>query len=246
MSLTKGVAPGTGTVHPGTPFTYVLTATNNGPAAATGVSVRDPLPAPLQFVAASDGCTNQAGTVTCAPGHDVLAGAQLIYLVTVKLPSDYTGGDITNIATVFADNDDNPGNNTAQYTVPVSSSADIALVKGVPPGIGPVRPGQPFTYRLTVTNSGPDLATGVTVHDRLPVPLEFVAADPGCQLAGRELTCTAPDPIPVGGQYTWLYTVKLPPSASKTQISNTATVTSSTVDPDLSNNTSTTTVEVAP
>lgn len=59
--LEKSVSPA-GSVVPGTTLTYTVTATNTGDAAATGVSVSDPLPANTAFVSASVS-TTLGGTV---------------------------------------------------------------------------------------------------------------------------------------------------------------------------------------
>jgi len=58
-------------VTAGSPITYTVTASNNGPSAATGVVVTDTLPAGVTFVSASSTqgtCTNAPGTVTCPVG----------------------------------------------------------------------------------------------------------------------------------------------------------------------------------
>ena len=47
---------------------YTLTAHNAGPNDATGVTINDSLPAGLDFLDASPGCDNNAGTVTCDIG----------------------------------------------------------------------------------------------------------------------------------------------------------------------------------
>ena len=65
-------------VPPGAPFSYTLSVSNAGPAAATGVRVVDTLPAAVSFVSASAGCTAGAGGVTCdlgglAPGGQATA-----------------------------------------------------------------------------------------------------------------------------------------------------------------------------
>ena len=42
----------------------------------------------------------------------------------------------------------------------------------------PAAAGQNFSYRLTVTNTGPADATGVILEDRLPAGVVFVSATP--------------------------------------------------------------------
>ncbi len=54
--------------------------------------------------------------------------------------------------------------------------ADLSVTKVDSPD--PVTVGQNLTYTLTVTNSGPDPATGVTLDDTLPGGVSFVSATP--------------------------------------------------------------------
>src|SRR5436190_17516586 len=65
LAITK---TGPATVAGGGPIAYALTATNNGPSDATGVTVSDTLPAGVTFVSASSSvgtCANASNTVTC-------------------------------------------------------------------------------------------------------------------------------------------------------------------------------------
>ena len=71
--------------------------------------------------------------------------------------------------------DPNTANNTARATV-TPQQADLALTKTVDnptPNVGDT-----ITYTITLTNNGPDAATGVTVTDLLPAGLTFVSASP--------------------------------------------------------------------
>lgn len=98
---------------------YVLTAANTGSAAATDVVLRDPLPDAMVFSAASDGCTEAGGTVTCTVGS-LAAGASAARTITVT-PS--TAGTVTNTATVSASNASDAAGST---TVTVTSPAEPA------------------------------------------------------------------------------------------------------------------------
>ena len=82
----------------------------------------------------------------------------------------------TNTATISdADQfDPNTGNNTASATE-TPQQADLAVTKTVSDATPNV--GDPITFTVTLTNSGPDAATGVQVTDLLPAGLTFVSAD---------------------------------------------------------------------
>jgi uncharacterized repeat protein (TIGR01451 family) len=105
------VKTGPALVTEGQTYSYTVVATNNGPATATGVTVSDAVPANTTFVSASPGCTQAAGTVTCAAGT-LAAGASSSFTVTVVAGT--AGSGITNTATVSADQADPvPANNTS-------------------------------------------------------------------------------------------------------------------------------------
>src|SRR5262249_56273095 len=69
--------------------------------------------------------------------------------------------------------DPDRGNNSAGITA-TPQQADLALAKTVSdatPNVGDV-----ITYTVTLTNNGPDAATGVTIDDLLPAGLSLVSA----------------------------------------------------------------------
>ncbi|MEA2922794.1 MAG: hypothetical protein QOF07_2759, partial [Bradyrhizobium sp.] len=86
LSITK-TAPTTATVS--SPLAYTIVAKNNGPAAATGVTVTDTLPAGVTFVSATSSqgtCTNASGTVTCTVGN-LASGASATITINVTTPA---------------------------------------------------------------------------------------------------------------------------------------------------------------
>lgn len=110
-------------VFAGSPLTYTVTMTNNGPDRATGVTLTDTLPAGVTFVSAvstQGSCTEAAGVVTCTIGN--MANGATVTVAIVVTP---TGpGVITNTAVVAGtETDPNTANNntTAQTTVNTTS-----------------------------------------------------------------------------------------------------------------------------
>lgn len=127
----------------------------------------------------------------------------------------------------------------------VQESAGLSITKSDSPD--PVTVGNVLTYTLTVTNSGPDQATGVTVTDVIPSSFTFNNATPSqgtCNpLVGQTLTCDL-GTIANGGNAT--ITITVTPTQAGI-ITNTAIVSGNEPDPDPDDNSDTesTTVEGA-
>src|SRR5207244_3959129 len=187
LAITK---TGPASVTTSSPITYTVTATNNGPSPATGVTVTDTLPAGVGFVSASSGCTNASGTVTCSVGN-LASGASAIITISATAPS--TAGTITNTATIGGNEaDPNTANNTASFTTTVTApvSADLAITNTGPAS---VTTSSPITYSVTATNHGPSTATGVVVTDTLPYGVTFKSANSTqgtCTNKKGTLTCS--------------------------------------------------------
>ena len=155
LALVKTAAPNP--VKAGQQLTYTLTATDNGPSNATGVTIVDTLPAGTSYISASgqSSATIAGQTLTLNVGN-LAAGASSTITVVVDVAST-ASGTITNTATVSGNQPDpNLANNTASVTtqidVPVvpTSVADLAIVKTANPIA--VTVGSDLTYTLVVTN----------------------------------------------------------------------------------------------
>jgi uncharacterized repeat protein (TIGR01451 family) len=102
-----------------------------------------------------------------------------------------------------------------------------------------------LTYTVTVTNNGPDTATSVTLTDNLPAETTFVSCSSTgggvCGGSGNNRTVTFAS-LALGESETITFVANVSCSvADGTAISNTASVTSFTPDPDLNNNSATAT-----
>ena len=69
-----------------------------------------------------------------------------------------------------------PGNNSSTATTNVTPQADLAVTKTVDNATPVV--GANVTFTITVTNNGPNGATGAQVADTLPSGYAFVSATP--------------------------------------------------------------------
>ena len=181
LSLTKTADPVNVIVGQNT--TYTIQVNNSGPANATGVTVSDLLPAGVTWISDDGGLAYDHLTGIWTIGAIPVSGTVTLH-ITVQVNHD---GTIINIAEVATsdqiDPDSTPGNHIvgeddqASASVGATLSADLSLDKTLNPasvGIGAIA-----TVTLTVSNAGPNPATGVTVKDILPVGLTYVSDDSG-------------------------------------------------------------------
>lgn len=158
----------------GSPLTYTVTLTNNGPSPATSVVLTDNLPASVTVLSV----TGTVGTTSPATGTvslDIatLASGASATLTIVVRPN--AAGTITDSASVTAaETDPNPANNTATTQTTVNAQADVAVaftnvVSSVPLGSN-------VTYTLVVTNFGPSPATNVVLTALLSSGTTYVSS----------------------------------------------------------------------
>ncbi|HEU4886888.1 MAG TPA: IPT/TIG domain-containing protein [Thermoanaerobaculia bacterium] len=135
---------------------------------------------------------------------------------------------------------------TAASAFTYTSNGDLSLTKTA--STDRVATSGSFSYVIAVSNSGPSSATDVTVTDTLPTGMALVSASGtgwSCSDNGAApptITCTmltlaagAANPITVN---------VTAPATSNPALTNTASVTSTSSDPNLSNNSGSATVEV--
>jgi uncharacterized repeat protein (TIGR01451 family) len=128
MAITKTGAPNP--VTEGSPLTYTLVVTNNGPASATNVAVMDTLPSVVTYLSSTvtpssqGSCSEANGTVTCLLG--TMANAATATISILSIPGQ--PGMVGNTATVTADQTDpNQANNSSTWTETITAPTKIAL-----------------------------------------------------------------------------------------------------------------------
>jgi len=164
-------------VNAGERLTYTLSISNVGANNTAGVIVSDVLASGLNFVSA----TTTRGSYNAATGQwsvGTLAVNQIATLTLAITPSISLAGKIvTNTAAIVAQdlNDLNNANNTA--SVPIGVGVDLALTQSA--GRSPTPVGLPISFTVTISNAGPNLASGIIVTDAWPsTKLSFVNAVP--------------------------------------------------------------------
>ena len=145
-----------------------------GPDAATGVTVNDLLPPGLTFVSANP----SQGTYTPGTGVWTVGMVDPSFARTLVIQARVAGsGAATNTATISHSDQFDPqtGNDTSSATE-TPQQADVSITKTVSdptPNVGDV-----VIFTVTVSNAGPDPATGVQVHDLLPAGLTLILNTP--------------------------------------------------------------------
>ncbi|MBC5773419.1 DUF11 domain-containing protein [Pontibacter sp. KCTC 32443] len=165
----KNMASGT-TFNNGDEVTYTITAKNLGPNNATGVAITDLLPSGLTLVNA----TTATGTYNATDGIWTLGALSNGATATLTLKATINKlGTITTTATLNSragfELDDQASNNTASNTVTVLPTADVAVTNTVN-NTSPNQ-NQDVIYTIKVTNNGPNHATDVTISNQIPTGL---------------------------------------------------------------------------
>ena len=182
LSLTKTVVDGDTTPLVGTEITFQIAITNDGPETATGVEVTDLLPSGYDFqtFSSSTGTYDEISGIWSIGNLENGDIETLLIDVIVNPTGDYLNTTEVTASNVL-DGDSSPGNGDVTeddyaevLTIPVPEEADLSLVKTVVNNITTPEVGDEIVFQITVTNNGPDTATGVEVVDQLPIGFDFV------------------------------------------------------------------------
>ena len=149
---------------------WTLNITNNGPSNATGVVVRDVLPEGLEYLEDDSGLYDP---VTGTLNIGFLAVGEVI-VVNIKTLVKKTGVIVNKANVTAKEYDYNLTNNFDESNVNVNPACDLAVVKTVNASV--VNIGDVIKWTLTVTNNGPDTATGVVARDVIPKGLIVISS----------------------------------------------------------------------
>ncbi len=206
-----------------------LNATISDPLPANTTFLNQTGTGPFQHGCSHNGGT--PGTVTC-PAVDIPTGLSTLD-ITVQLSPNAPSGNLANTATITTAGTGTIAVGTSTTTATVAPCATLLVTKIVqsavtqasnPNQTGPIGPASPnggtgttgtavlpgtrMTYRLNVSNSGPNPVSNIRVLDTLPSNLKFVSATQtsgfstifSCQQVGSvdpngfggQVQCTAP------------------------------------------------------
>jgi len=205
-------------VGPSSDVTYTLTVKNIGNAAATGVTITDPVPANTTFVSADGGGTNSAGTVTWS-GLTMAAGSSTAVHFTASIASAIKN----KVASIVNDgvkvtSAQGPFTTGSPFITPIAPPYAVTLAPASQTDGGKV--GTSVSYTVTVSNRGFN-ADSYTMSATSPWAASFF--DSTCTTAQ-----TTTPAIAAGGTSTVCVKVAIPTTAANGAI-NAATVTTTSV-----------------
>ncbi len=228
-------------------LTYTVNVANSNLNKADNVIVTIPLPVGTSYVSGS-GCSLSGSNAVCDFG-------------TINKNNNATGSFIVNApsspgtisATATVTTSDTNQNATKQQTITttvIAATANLALT-ALTASPNPVDANGTLTYSLSVRNNGTGTASNLTLKDKLPSGIATsdvnLTASGGsgwsCTAASGIVTCTLAS-LSNGSTSTFPIVVKAPSAVGT--ITNEANVTSTTTDPDLSDNNRSVTTTVVP
>ena len=216
LAVTK--TDGVTTVVPGTAVSYTITVTNNGPTTIQSFTLDDTLPVALQGVLFTPSVgTYDTSTLTWS-GFGDFAEGESVTLTIAGTVNPAATGPLTNTVVVTPPMnapDTNIANNTAVDVDDLTPMAVLIIDKQLTTDL--VR-GQQAIYTITVRNSGPSVATNVSVTDVLPASLTYVSG------SGIGWTCPSPGSIGTDGHAVCNLLAPLPAGESR-RVDLTVTVT---------------------
>jgi uncharacterized repeat protein (TIGR01451 family) len=180
VGKTESIDPVVAGSGPGN-LVYVVSVTNNGPSAASGVMVAEDLTLPAGV--SRDSVVPSAGIFADVVAPDGIWTLDLLSGATATLTISLTVGDttatgvdvISDTATVTGTGGGetliNNGDDSATEATSVTAESDLTITKI--DDQDPVDAGMPLQYTIEVTNNGPSDATDVVVNDVLPAGVVF-------------------------------------------------------------------------
>ncbi len=182
-------------IYAGSTVVYELLVRNAGDSEAIDVVITDTLPAGTAYIDTPSNnwtCQENSGVVVCETALIARNGVSDPLVMTVVMPPD--AGQINNNATTLsALPDPDVSNNSTSLLTMVDGAAELG-VRAIP-NTTQINVGDPLTFTVLVSNTGPSAAAQVTMT--LAIPTNFASYsgyagdDWACQMVTGELVCTA-------------------------------------------------------
>ncbi|WP_232285890.1 T9SS type B sorting domain-containing protein [Aquimarina agarilytica] len=192
LSIRKTTVGGETRAQPGDELRFQITVSNAGPDMATNVQAEDLLPIGFEFIRFSTTSGNYDPVSGLWDIDDVPAnGSQTIFIdVVVKEPTN-TPNEFVNNALIIASDQIDPNSDVSsdasvddladgipdddEVSFPIQVAiADLSISKSVSNEMPNV--GETLIFTLSITNDGPNIASGVAVQDILPIGFSQISA----------------------------------------------------------------------
>jgi uncharacterized repeat protein (TIGR01451 family) len=234
--LAVGLMPSPNVLSVGGNVTFSLSITNNGPSAASGVTVTNVYPAGFVLLdeSVSQGSLNVYGNTVVFSFGALAKGAQATATITATAVNS---GTLIATASATANQIDPVTiNNLVSAPVTVGPAADVALGLAAIPN--PVVLSSNLTFVTTVTNYGPSSATNVIVTQSIPIGVNVIStslSQGSSSFVGGNLVCDLGSLRPGG-----VATISVVVTTTKLgNLASTASVSSPVADPNQANNSAT-------
>ena len=195
VDLVAGLTAAPEPVVAGASLSWTLSATNGGPADATGVTGTFTPPAGAVLGPLPAECAASTGTVVCTWGGLAVGASDTSVLVADVDPAT-VGTLVGALVVAGTETEAAPGDETASVTSAVNAAADLQIVGSATPD--PVTAGDNGTWTFDVVNVGPSDATGVTLALALDADLTLVSTAGCAEDPSGAPTCTL-GTLPSGG-----------------------------------------------
>lgn len=231
-------------VNPDTTLTYTVVVSNAGPNTATGVRLIDTTPSALSNPQYSldNGTTWRSWTSPYSIG-DIANGDSVTILIRGIVNSTAIGSIENTAIVTTTTTDPNPTNNTTTVVTPINTpTADVSVVKTTTSTS--VAPGDQIIYSIAIANAGPSTAQGIVLNDIVPATLQSMQYSLNNGTTWQNWTGSYRVGTLVKGAATTILLRGTVRSDAKGRVNNLAQVTSTTIDPDLTNNASSVTIPI--
>jgi uncharacterized repeat protein (TIGR01451 family) len=220
----------------GAQLKYQFTVTNAVGAAARNVVITDTLDPAVSYVSSGPGltCTANNRTVACTVGQ-VASGATSVFTLTGLVAANTLNPSVTNLVTVTtSDVDLFPLNNSASLNTSVQTQAHLRITKS---SAASVNAGAALAYTVNVFNDGPSDAQTVEIDDNLTSALTYASTGPlpyGLSQSNvGPLYKWATSTLPANKSGSFVFTSTVINFNPPQLVSNTVSVSSATVDPNI-------------
>ncbi|HEC45859.1 MAG TPA: DUF11 domain-containing protein, partial [Epsilonproteobacteria bacterium] len=241
---------------------YTIEFKNNAPDTAVNPELNVTVPTGFTYIGSDyTGCSYSGNVPSQGLATDIVQCTAATFPgstsadinITLRAPVVSNPTVFESDATASCDDDINPANNLETIKTTVVEGSDLTLTKTSSPN--PAIAGSIVTYKFDVVNNGPHTAVDLDLSDTLPGGLTFVGdnaspaadndADWDCSASGQNVTCTGGD-LAVGASSTFYFRVKVSQSSTSGDITNSATVTSTTAEVAPDDNTDTDILQILP